>query len=164
MKQTQQTLLAATVLGCALMAGCAGRPPVEQSIATLPLDSGSLRMTLRVDEAGSVDLAEHPPLRGRIAAGPILTEEGSQVDSLQVLLHQGRYYLTAEGFRNVWELVPESGTTRATYRPIPVSSEPLSGVRMSRYGPAGRACVRLDVDGSGPWFVNNDGELDDHCG
>ncbi len=163
MIRTPQVLLVTIVAGCALLAGCSGRP-VVQTLPTLALDQGSLRMVLAVDRNGTINLAEHPPLRGRIETAPILAAEGREVETLQVILHEGRYYLTAEGFRNIWELVPESGTTRATYRSIPVSEQPLAGVRMSRYGPEGRACVRLDVDGAGPWFVTDEGELDDRCG
>lgn len=154
--------MATAVASFALLAGCAGRPAVR-SIPTLELDSGSLRLSLAVDGNGTVNLAEQAPLRGRIEVAPILAAEGREAETVQVILHEGRYYVTAEGFRNIWELVPEAGTTRATYRSIPVSENPLSGVRMSRYGPAGRACVRLDTDGGGPWFVTDEGELDDRC-
>ena len=164
MNRTLQVLMATAVASFAVLAGCAGRPAM-QSIPTLELDSGSLRLSLALDRNGTINLAEHAPLRGRIEVAPILDAEGhEEAETVQVILHGGRYYIMAEGFRNIWELVPRVGTTRATYRSIAVSATPLSGVRMSRYGPEGRACVRLDVDGAGPWFVTGKGELHDRCG
>jgi len=161
--RTAQVLWVTAVASCALVAGCAGRP-TAQAVPTLELDQGSLRMSLAVDRNGTINLAEHAPLRGRIEVAPILAAEGREVETVQVLLHEGRYYVAADGFRNIWELVPEAGSTRATYRSIPVPDRPLAGVRMSRYGPPGRACVRLDIDDGGPWFVTDEGVLDDRCG
>ena len=120
-------------------------------------------MSMAVDVDGFVHLAEHAPLLGRIEVAPIIDAEGRAVETVQVVQHQGRYYITADGFQNVWEVTPQPGSTLATYRRIRVSESPLSGVRLARYGPTGRACVRVDVDGGGPWYITPQGELDDQC-
>ncbi len=118
---------------------------------------------MAVDADGFISLAEHAPLLGRIDLSAIVAAEGQIVEEVQVVQHQGRYYITAERFRNLWEVSPQPGERQATYRPIHVSENRLSGVRMSRYGPSGRACVRLDADGVGPWYVTDKGELHDVC-
>jgi hypothetical protein len=132
--------------------------------ATLTIDQGSFRMSMDVGPDGSIDLSEHTPLVGRIDVGPILDAEDRNVSTVQVLLHEGRYYIAADGFRNLWEVTPTPGTTVATFRPIFVSDLPLSNVRLARYGPAGNPCVRLDATKTGgPWFLNDEGRLRDHC-
>jgi len=121
-------------------------------------------MSMDVATDGSVDLSEQTPLMGRIDVGPILDAEDREVRTVQVLLHEGRYYITADGFRNLWEVTPTPGLSVATFRPIFVSDLPLSDVRITRYGPAGSPCVRVDATKiGGPWFLNDEGELRDRC-
>ncbi len=120
-------------------------------------------MSVTVEQDRSINLAEHAPLVGRIDVSPILDAEGRTVSAVQVLLHEGRYYITAEGFRNLWEVTPRPGKTVARFRSIAISERPLFDVRMSRYGPAGSPCVRLDADGDGPWYVTAEGELHERC-
>ena len=79
------------------------------------------------------------------------------------MLHLGRYFVVADGFRNLWEVTPEPGSTRANYRPITVTGGPLVGVRLSHYGPPEGACVRIDVENEGTWFVSWSGEVHEEC-
>jgi hypothetical protein len=121
-------------------------------------------MSMEVAPDGNLDLAQQWPLSGRIDVGPILEAEGRRVKTVQVLLHEGRYYIAADGFRNLWEVTPTPGTSVATFRPFFVSDLPLSDVRISRYGPADNPCVRVDATKiGGPWFLNDEDELRDRC-
>jgi hypothetical protein len=120
-------------------------------------------MTKAVGADGSIGLAENVQLLGSIEAGPILEAEGHAASTVQLMLHEGRYYIIADGFRNLWQVTPEPGTSWAKYRPIRLPDLPITNVRMSRYGPPGRVCVRLDVDDGGPWYVTGSDELDDEC-
>ena len=158
-----KVLSLAALASCALLGGCSILQPAKESVPTLTLNQGSFQMTLTVGADGSILLAEHTPLSGRIEIAPILDAEGQAVDTVQLLLHEGRYYITSDGFKNLWEVSPRPGGTLATYRPIPVSENPMSQVRMARYGRSGRACVRLDAAGVGPWYVTDEGELHDQC-
>ena len=130
---------------------------------SLALEQHSLRLSLSVAPDGTANLAERPPLLGRIELRPILESEGTTPDSVQMLLHAGRYYLWADGFRNVWEITPLPGSTEATYRPVRISQESSSGVRLSHYGSAGSGCVRLDAPGHGVRFISNQGEVHETC-
>ena len=153
----------AALTSCVVLGGCSILQPKKDPVPTLTLDQGSFRMTMTVGADGSILLAEHTPLSGRIEIAPILDAEGRAVETVQLLLHEGRYYITADGFKNLWEVSPQPGRTLATYRPIPVSENPMLHVRMARYGRSGRACVRLDAAGVGPWYVTDEGELHDQC-
>jgi hypothetical protein len=158
-----KALCLAVLTTCVVLAGCSILQPARDPVPTLTLEQGSFRMTMTVGADGSILLAEHTPLSGKIEIAPILDAEGRAVDKVQLLLHEGRYYITANGFKNLWEVSPQPGSTLATYRPIPVSENPMSHVRMARYGHSGQACVRLDAAGIGPWYVTDEGELHDQC-
>ena len=128
-------LLLATVVS-----GCATAPAAPP---TLAFEEHTLRIPLTVQANGSVSLAESPPLIGRIDLSPILQAEGVRVTgkpqpTVQVLVHYGRFYLVAEGFRSIWELTPRPGMDTASYRPIPITADagpkPETGVK-SRTGP-----------------------------
>lgn len=163
MPTRHKLLIGVLSAGLIVMAGCAANRKIAKPKPFLTLVQNSQRLLLEVAEDGHVNLAEHPPLQGRIDIGPILATEGQEAGSLQALLHLGRYYLVAEGFRNLWEVTPQPGGSRANYRPIAVTGEPLSGVRLSRYGPAGRACVRVDIEEGGVWFVSSSGVRNEEC-
>ena len=139
---------------------------------TLTLEQHSLRIPLTLDAEGTVILAEHPPLVGRIDLSPILRAEGVHVGAsrratVQLMMHYGRIYVVADAFRAVWEITPRPGTTAASFRPIPVirdaGQEPMKDVRLSRYGSAGSPCLRLDRAGGGPVFITSEGEARDDC-
>lgn len=155
-------LMAAAVSSCATQA-------VQQ---TLTLEQHSLRIPLTLDAEGTVVLAEHPPLVGRIDLSPILSAEGVHPGAtgratVQLMMHYGRLYVVADDFRDIWEITPRPGTTAATYRPIHLTREsgrgPLKDVRLSRYGSAGSSCLRLDRLGSSPVFITSQGEARDDC-
>ena len=139
---------------------------------TLSFEQHSLRIPLRVEADGSVSLAEHPPLIGRLDLTPILTEEGvapkanSKV-TVQVMMNYGRLYVASESFRSLWEITPQPGTTSASYRPIlvvrPSGAAPVKDLRFSRYGSARSSCLRLDRAGGNPVFITSAGEARDVC-
>jgi len=155
--------LAAIVAASALFAGCSAKGHVRANVLKLRVDQGSFRMTKAVDGDGSISLAEPTQLMGSIEAGPILDAENSAATMVQVMLHEGCYYIIADGFRNLWQVTPRPGTALASYRPVSLPDITIKNARMSRYGPPGRACVRLDVDGGGPWYVSEKNRLQDEC-
>ena len=131
--------------------------------ATLFLDQSSFRMTLPVDRGGTVHLSDQAPFQGRLDAAPILKSERSRAGTLQVMLHLGRFYILGEGFGHLWEVAPVGGTRTASYRPITLPRGSFARARLSRYGQADRACLRLDSDTGPPWFLGADGTFHDRC-
>ena len=144
--------------------GCALRKPAEERLPALRIEHGSFRIQAPVDIHGSILLTERVQLLGHIDAAPIFASEGTTAESVQVLLHDGCYWITAEGFGNVWRVEPQMGTPRATYRAIPLPDPAAGPVRLSRWGGSDRTCVRLDAERGGPWFVRSTGEIVDACG
>jgi hypothetical protein len=160
-------LLAAGALACALLAACA---TAAAPGPTLTWEMQTLRMPLHIDGNGTASLAAFPPLTGRLDLSPILAAEkvpAGQPVPAQVMLHYGRLYLAADGFRSVWEITPSPGTASAAYRPIPISRGPskerLKDVRLSRYGSSEASCLRLDRAGGRPVFITPKGEARDEC-
>ena len=155
------------LFGLLLAAGCAhpGPPP------SLLFEHHTHRIPLTVDAGGMAQLAEHHPLAGRIDLGPIFAAEGmvpvaEESTNLQMLVHYGRFYLAADGFRSVWEVSPAPGSPTASYRPIPVvdaAAPPMREVRLSRFGPAEAACVRIDRAGGETVFIDALGEIHAIC-
>jgi hypothetical protein len=156
-------LLLAPVLGLAA-AGCLLSAPAR--LPTLSMVEHGLRINLPVLADGWVEITSGPARTGRLDLAPILAAEaGTPPATIQCLVHYGRFYFLADGFRNVWEVTPRPGTTTATYRPVPVDSDhPLAGARLSGYGPEGRACVRVDQVGAEPKFIHPGGSARGHCG
>ena len=147
----------------AISSACSLHKAPPDPAPTLLLDQASFRMVLPVDPNGLVRLTDQAPLLGTFDASPLLKAEGRSTESVQVILHLGILYLTADGFRNLWEVTPQQGTRRATYRPIRLPDGAESSIRLSRYGPPGQACLRLDGGADSPWFLNADGALSAHC-
>jgi hypothetical protein len=153
----------AVVVGLA-STGCALRKPGEARLPELGIEHGSFRIEAPVDTDGSILLTQRVQLLGHIDAAPIFASEGASAETVQVLLHDGCYWIAAEGFGNVWRVEPEAGTARATYRAIPLPDPAAGPVRLSRWGASDRSCVRLDAEHGGPWFVRSTGEIVDACG
>jgi hypothetical protein len=161
----QMSLLLALGAACS---SCA-TAPVQP---TLTLEEHSLRIPLTLEADGTVILAERPPLVGRIDLAPILLAEGMAPGSrtratVQLMMHYGRLYLVADAFRAIWEITPQPGTSKASYRPIPVvrdsAQEPMKDVRLSRYGSARSSCLRLDRAGGSTVFITSSGDARDDC-
>jgi hypothetical protein len=156
------------LLAAAAVSSCA--TPGHQP--TLTLEEHTLRMPLAVGANGSVSLAQQPPMTGRIDLSPILEQERTEtspatVAAVQVMMHYGRFYVVADGFRSVWELTPRPGTSTASYRRIPIPLEAgesaMKGCRLSRYGSSQSSCLRLDRKGAKPVFVSARGEVSRAC-
>jgi len=155
---------------CALLAAgvCCATPAARP---TLTFEQHSLRIPLAVGSDGTVSLAERPPLIGRLDLSEILRTEGirpgAAATTVQLMLHYGRIYVVGDAFRSVWEITPQPGTCRASYRPIPVLQSAdqvrLKKVRLSRYGSSGSSCLRLDRAGAGPIFITSQGEARNDC-
>ncbi|MBI4162034.1 MAG: hypothetical protein HY509_06275 [Acidobacteria bacterium] len=159
------------VAACAalLLTGCLFQ---RKPGAVLGFEHHSLRIPLTTDRQGVAPLGEHEPLAGRIDLAPILRAEGVRVpagasSNLQLLVHYGRFYVAGDGFRSVWEVNPEPGSSRAPYRRIPIvpnSSTPaMREVRLSRFGPPGETCVRVDRSAGKTVFIHADGNLRSTC-
>ncbi|HZM70597.1 MAG TPA: hypothetical protein VFB95_09540 [Candidatus Cryosericum sp.] len=155
---------------CALLAAGAGcATQVVQP--TLTFEQHSLRIPLAVGADGTVSLAERPPLIGRLDLSEILQAEGIRPGAprttVQLMLHYGRIYVVGDSFRSVWEITPQPGTCKASYRPIPVlegtGQARLKNVRLSRYGSSGSSCLRLDRVGDGPVFITSQGDVRNDC-
>ena len=155
------------------LVAAAGSSCATQSIEqTLTLEEHSLRIPLTLEADGTVMLAERPPLVGRIDLSPILKAEGVLPGArtratVQLMMHYGRLYVVADAFRAIWEITPQPGTSKASYRPIPVvrdsAQEPMKDVRLSRYGSARSSCLRLDRAGGSPVFITSSGDARDDC-
>jgi hypothetical protein len=158
-------VLAALALACADLA-CA-------TTATGPTLAGAiqtLRMPLRIEADGTTSFAAFPPLTGRLDVAPILAAEkmpAGEPVAAQAMIHYGRLYLVADGFRSVWEITPSPGSASAAYRPIaiPAGATParFKNVRLSRYGSPDASCLRLDRAGGKPFFITPQGEARDAC-
>ena len=156
-------------LAFAAIAGLSCATPLPHT--TLTLEQHSLRIPLAVSKDRTVSLAESPPLVGRIDLAPILEAEGVPADkptaTVQLMIHYGRIYIVADGFRSIWEITPVPGTSTASYRPIPIvegaADAPLKDVRLCRYGSSGSPCLRLDRVGGDPVFITVDGEARHDC-
>ena len=154
----------AALAGWATLAACTLHDRPASSGPSLAVDQGSFRMSFPVDAAGTIHLSDQAPLSGTLDVSPILEAEGTRARRLQVVMHLGRFYIAADGFRHIWEVAPRPGERTAVYRSVPLPPGAVdSAVRLSRYGPPGRACLRLDADGRPPWFLTADGVLDVHC-
>jgi len=103
---------------------------------------------------------------------PILEAEGFQVSpktvtTVQVMMYYGRFYIVADGFHSLWEITPRPGTSTASYRRIPVTSDAtesvLKGSRLSRYGSSQSSCLRLDRKNATPVFIDSRGEVSSVC-
>lgn len=156
-------LLAALSFGLAALSACSIHDAPPESAPTLTLDHATFMLLLPVDPNGIVRFPSQSSLMGSIDASPILQAEGRSPRAIQVILHLGFYYLTADGFANVWELRPQQGSRLAAYRPIRLPETAASGIRLSRYGPAGQACLRVDSAGKAPLFLGAAGALSAHC-
>jgi len=138
---------------------------------TLTWEQHTLRIPLKVEAQGTVSFAERPPLLGRLDLTPILEAEGLKPGkpalTAQAMMHYGRLYIVAEKFRSIWEVTPQPGTSRASYRPIPVLPETAPGrlkdVRLSRYGSSKSSCLRLDRAEGPPVFITSAGEARHDC-
>lgn len=147
-----------------LATGCAVHRSAPNALAQLDLEHGSWRIEAPVDAGGSILLTQRVQLLGHIDATPIFAAEGARPTTVQLLLHEGCYWVAADGFRNLWRLAPQAGTTRATYSAVALPDPAAGPVRMSRWGTRERSCVRLDAERGGPWFVRSTGEIVDACG
>jgi hypothetical protein len=168
MKSRGELWLGCLLLMAALLSSCAtvGKPP------TLTLEQHTLRLPLTVGANGTVSLAEQPPLTGRLDLSPILGEEGIHTSpktatAVQVMMFYGRYYIVADSFHSLWEITPRPGTSKASYRRIPVAhpegDSPLKGSRLSRYGSSKSSCLRLDRRNASPLFINSQGQVSHAC-
>lgn len=181
MRQNLRLTMGATlVLGSALLTACLGgsRPvsgPVEEigsGSSTLTLEHHSLRVPLAVGRDGFARLTGGQQLLGKIDLGPIFAAEKlpltpTATQNIQLLIHFGRFYVVADGFRSVWELTPEAGTSIASFREIPLVNDPdarpLMDVRISRFGPADSACVRIDQTEGDTVFIDVEGNIQPNC-
>ena len=111
-------------------------------------------------------------LVGRLDLKPIFESEGfsrvpGTTKNLQMLIHFGRFYVTGDGFRSVWEVSPNLGVASGEYRAIPIlpkdSPRPMKNVRLSRYGSAESICVRVDRTGGKAVFIDTEGKVDASC-
>jgi hypothetical protein len=161
-------LLALFVLA---MPACLHRS-VNDTTPSLGLEQHSLRIPLTTDTQGMAHWQEHPPMVGTIDMKPIFAAEGIPAgsrdpDNLQLLVHYSRFYLAADGFRAVWEINPEPGSSSAAYRAIPIvleaSSPPLREVRLSRFGPPNASCIRVDRADGEPVFIDAQGDTQPFC-
>jgi len=152
----------------AVPSGCVKHLPSS----SLPFEQHTLRIQLTLDGDGFAALAQYQPLTGRIGLKPILEAEGmwpspSRKTTVQLLVNYGRFYVVAEGFRAVWEITPKPGTSGATYRPAVTLAEAQApapkGVRLSRYGPSGSSCLRIDREGGPAIYVTYEGKVNDRC-
>ena len=158
---------------CALLltlaAASACVKPIQR--ATLTLEQHSLRMQLHVEKDGTIQLAEQPPLTGRVDISPILQAEGIPLAKrpamVQAMIHYGRLYMVADGFHAIWEITPRPGSATALYRAVPVSKgqpgRALRNVRLSRYGSSGSSCLRIDRAEADPVFLTARGTLAHDC-
>lgn len=153
-------MLYAGVLACAT-----ARPA-----PTLSCEIQTLRMPLQIDGNGRASFAAFPPLTGRLDLSAILAGENMPAGkpvAAQAMLHYGRLYLVADGFRSIWEITPSPGSASAAYRPIaPPAGTPTTrfkDVRLSRYGSPDASCLRLDRAGGKPFFITPKGEARDEC-
>jgi hypothetical protein len=152
----------------ALANGCATTKPQP----TLSFEEHTLRIPLTVQANGSVSLAQSPPLVGRIDLSPILQAEGISAGAkpraaVQMMVNYGRFYLVGEGFRSIWEITPQPGSSSASYRPIAVvadsGAKPVRDPRLSRYGSSQSSCLRLDRTNGPPLFITPKGEAANDC-
>ena len=158
-------LIATATLRCATTTTTPAHGP------TLTWEQHSLRIPLTVEAAGTVSFAERPPLLGRLDLTPILAAEGLKPGkpalTAQAMMHFGRLYIVADRFRSIWEVTPQPGTSKASYRPIRVLPETgpgrLKDVRLSRYGSSRSSCLRLDRSEGPPVFITPEGEAQDDC-
>lgn len=175
------------VLLAVLATGCATAP---QAPPTLAFEEHTLRIPLTVQANGSVSLAESPPLIGRIDLSPILQAEKVRADVktkpvVQLMVHYGRFYVVAEGFRSIWEITPQPGLSTASYRPIPIAAEPgsrsatgakaavsartepgarpMHDPRLSLFGSSRSSCLRLDRANGPPVFITPEGAAANAC-
>ena len=159
------------VLAAAIVSGCATAPE-RQPQPTLTFEEHTLRIPLTVQANGIVSLAESPPLIGRIDLSPILKAEGISAAAktrpvVQLMVHYGRFYVVADGFRSVWEITPQPGSTEASYRSIPIApaagARPVKDGRLSRFGSSQSSCLRLDRANGPPIFITPKGEAANAC-
>jgi len=153
----------------AIISSCAH--PVQSP--SLPFEQHTLRVHLDVDGEGFAALSAYEPLIGRIGLRRILEAEGmwpragEKRISVQLLVHYGRFYVVAEGFKAVWEITPKPGTADAAFRPAVSLADragtPARGVRLSRYGSARLSCLRIDRDNGPAVYITSLGKADDHC-
>jgi hypothetical protein len=175
------------VLLVALASGCATAP---EAPPTLAFEEHSLRIPLTVQSNGTISLAQSPPLIGRIDLSPILQAEGVHAGAntklvAQLMVHYGRFYVVADGFRSIWEITPQPGVSTASYRPIPIvahadaqpgtgskaeaaarddsGARPVRDPRLSRYGSSRSSCVRLDRANGPPVYITPKGEAANAC-
>jgi hypothetical protein len=148
--------------------GCA----TTETQPTLSFEEHTLRIPLTVQANGSVSLAQSPPLIGRIDLSPILRAEGISAaaktrPAVQMMVNYGRFYLVGEGFRSIWEITPQPGSSSASYRPIAVvadgAAKPVREPRLSRYGSSQSSCLRLDRTNGPPLFITPKGEAANAC-
>ena len=104
---------------------------------------------------------------------------------VQLMVHYGRFYVVAEGFRSIWEITPRPGLSTASYRPIPIVTDagsrsatgakaavpartesgarPLRDPRLSLFGSSGSSCLRLDRANGPPVFITPEGAAANAC-
>jgi len=158
------------VLLPAILLGCAGSR-LPATAPSLPFEEHTLRLQPTLEADGTVSLARYQPLTGKIGLRPILEAEGlwpvSSRTKVQIVVNYGRFYVAGEGFRSVWEITPEPGTSGATYHPVILLAETdqtaPGEVRLSRYGLSGSSCLRVDWDKGRAAYVSQDGKVHDHC-
>jgi len=144
--------------GLILFAACAGR--------ILKFEQYSMAMSQEVSADSSILLGGDESFQGVIWIGPILKEENVKVKSVKFIENYGKYFLSAENFKNVWMIKPKNDGMTGGFKAIDVTPDNaediLKGISFSRYGTKENTCVRLQYNEK-TIFIDREGNLNEQC-
>jgi hypothetical protein len=144
--------------GVILLAGCAGR--------VIQFEQYSIAMDQAVSADSSIYLGDEEKFHGVMRLGPILEQEKAAVKSVKIIQNYGKYFLSADGFKNVWMIEPESDGLTGRYGAIDVTpgdtTDVLKDISFSRYGSKENTCIKLRYD-SKEIFIDRKGKLNEKC-
>ncbi len=127
----------------------------------------SVSMNLKVDTDSSVTIGDDEKFYGVLWLNPILKAENVSVTSVKLIQNYGKYFISADGFKNIWMVEANRDGISGKYKAIDVTpddkTDAYSGVGLSRYGNRERTCVRVRFNNN-ELYIDKKGEVNETCG
>ena len=137
-----------------LTISCAGK--------LIKFDQYSMAMSLKVEADSSVFIGEDEIFTGILFLGPIMKEENITLKKVKVIKNYGKYYLSAEKFKNVWIIKPKDDGISASYKAVDVTpdnkDDHYSNIGFSRYGKKEDVAVKFKFNNKNV-FIDRKGNI-----
>jgi len=113
----------------------------------VPFERYSVAMNLPVEADSSVFIGTTENFNGVLRLNAILQVEQTPIEAVKLIENYGKYYLSADQFKNVWILEPHKDGVTARAKALDVTPEDktdgYANIGFSRYGSKDKAMVRF---------------------